>query len=144
MIHISASALSALGPLAASKTTNGSSTVSTLLPIILLIAVGYFIIIRPQRNRQRKLAETRRQLEPGVEVLTTFGMYATVVAVEDSAVVLEVAPGVQSRFSPQVVGRVLTPVSEPDPVDAPVDAAEPAAEPAAASTSAASTPAVEG
>lgn len=144
MIHVSAAALSALGSLAATKSTAGSSSVSTLVPIVLLIAVGYFLIIRPQRNRQRKLAETRRQLEPGVEVLTTFGLYATVVSVDDGAVVLEVAPGVHSRFSPQVVGRVITPVAVPEPAapeaaDAAPGGGEPVATPAPAAT-----PAVEG
>lgn len=110
MIHTGGAMLTALSPFAADS--SGGSSLGAFLPIILLVGVFYLFIIRPQRNRAKQAAETRRNIAPGVEVQTSFGMYATVVAVEDDAVVLEIAPGVHSRFSPQVIGRVLTPVDE--------------------------------
>ena len=121
MIHTGAAVLAALGPEAAQAASNsGGSALGAALPIILLVGVFYLFIIRPQRNRQKQMLETRRNLEPGVEVLTSFGMYATVVSIEDDGVILEIAPGVHSRFSQQVVARVLTPES-----DEPVDSVEP-------------------
>ncbi|HLZ38066.1 MAG TPA: preprotein translocase subunit YajC [Mycobacteriales bacterium] len=80
---------------------------TTLLPLILLAAVFYLLILRPQRVRQRQLAQTQSALAPGARVMTTGGLYATVSAVEDDAVLLEVAPGVVCRYVKPAVARVL-------------------------------------
>lgn len=84
----------------------------TFLPLILLVVVFYFILIRPQRNRQKQMQQMQSNLIPGQQVLTTAAMYATVVAVDDDAVVLEIAPGVEARFNRAAVAQVLTPVEE--------------------------------
>ena len=99
------------------KSTGSGSALSTFLPLILLVVVFFFLIIRPQRRRQQQMQQVQRTLEPGAQVQTTFGMFATVVAVEDDAIVLEVAPGVHARFLPAVVARVITPVEEPSDPD---------------------------
>lgn len=78
-----------------------------VLPLILLAAVFYLLILRPQRVRQRQLLATQSALSPGVRVMTTAGLYATVTAVEDDAVLLEVAPGVVCRYAKPAVARVL-------------------------------------
>src|SRR5207244_537354 len=76
----------------------GGNGLLSFLPLILIVAVGYLLLIRPARNRQRKAAQQRAEVLPGVEVTTTAGLIATVVSVEDDIVTLEIAPGVQSRF----------------------------------------------
>jgi len=90
----------------------GSSSLVTLLPIAALIAGFYFLLIRPQKNKQRKQAELQNQVEPGQRVMTTAGMFATVVEIDDDGVVLEIAPGVEARFVRQAIGQVL-----PDDID---------------------------
>jgi preprotein translocase YajC subunit len=71
-----------------------------LFPIIIVALFGllYFVMIRPQRNRQRQAAQTQNQVMPGQRVRTTAGMYATVVSIDGDDVVLEVAPGVNVRY----------------------------------------------
>jgi preprotein translocase subunit YajC len=86
----------------------------SLLPIIVIIAVFYFLLLRPQRRRQQQQAQMQRQIEPGQRVMTTAGMLAEVVAVEDDAIVLEIAPGVEARFVRQAIGQVLTDDDEPE------------------------------
>lgn len=88
--------------------SNGSSPLGLLFPI-LLVAGFYLLFMRPARMRQRKAAETRSHVEPGVEVVTTAGMIATVVSSDDETVTLEIAPGVQSKFVKQAIARVVTP-----------------------------------
>lgn len=78
-----------------------------LFPALLVLAF-YLLIIRPARTRTRAAAELREQLAPGLEVMTTSGLFATVVSVEDDSVVLEVSPGVTMRFAKAAVARVLT------------------------------------
>jgi preprotein translocase subunit YajC len=95
--------LTALTQLAASK----SNPLVTLLPVILIGVVFYFLLFRPQRRRQQQQQQMQRQVEPGQRVMTTAGMLADVVAVEDDAVVLEIAPGVEVRFVKAAIGQVL-------------------------------------
>ncbi len=92
----------------------GGSALSFVIPIIILIALFYFLLIRPQRKRSQQMQNVRSNLVPGVEVMTTFGLYATVVEVRDNEVVLEVAPGVHSRFASAAVGKVITPQAGDD------------------------------
>lgn len=100
--------LTALTQLAAGK----SNPLVTLLPIIVIGLVFYFLLFRPQRRRQQQQAEMQRQIQPGQRVITTAGMLATVVAIDDDGVVLEIAPGVEARFVKQAIGQVI-----PDDVD---------------------------
>jgi preprotein translocase subunit YajC len=79
---------------------------SLIFPVLILVAF-YFLIIRPARTRQRAALQLQERLAPGVDVLTTSGLYATVTAVEDSAVLLEVAPGVTMRFAKAAVGQII-------------------------------------
>jgi preprotein translocase subunit YajC len=78
-----------------------------LLFFALLVFGLYALVIRPQRVRAKAVAQVRASLEPGRRVMTTAGIHATVVAVEDGVVVLEVAPGVQVRFADAAVVRLL-------------------------------------
>lgn len=96
--------------LAASTSKSSGSGYIFLVAIVVLFGLLYFVTIRPQRNRQRAAAQTQSQLEPGMRVRTTAGMYATVAAVEDQEVVLEVAPGVNVRFLRRAIMDVI-----PDP-----------------------------
>jgi preprotein translocase subunit YajC len=95
------------GASAASSTKSGSG--SLFLPLIILGLFGffYFVMIRPQRNRQRKIMQTQRQILPGMQVRTTAGMYGTVTGVDDQDVTLEVAPGVEIRMMRRAILEVI-------------------------------------
>ena len=80
-----------------------------LFPIIIVALFGllYFVMIRPQRNRQRQAQQTQNEVVPGSRVRTTAGMYATVVSVEGDDVVLEVAPGVNVSYMRRAIMDVV-------------------------------------
>ena len=84
-----------------------SAALQQLLFFALLLFGLYVLAIRPQRARARALAEVRAALEPGRRVMTTAGIHATVTAVEEGVVVLEIAPGVRVRFADAAVVRIL-------------------------------------
>ena len=94
------------------------------MEVVLLYAVLglalYLLMIRPQRNRARALAEVRAGLRVGSRVMTTAGIHATVLQVEPEGdtVLLEVAPDVPVRFATAAVVRIL----EPAPAEAADDA----------------------
>jgi preprotein translocase subunit YajC len=104
-----------------SKKSGGGLSV-LFLPAILVI--GFLLFTRSQRAKQRRSADQRGAIEPGVEVVTTAGLIARVVEMDDETVTLEIAPGVHSRFLRQAVVRT---VEEPQPDEvAPEDTAHPA------------------
>jgi preprotein translocase subunit YajC len=98
-----------------------------LLTLILLGVVFYFFLIAPQRRRARQLQQMTSRLEPGTEVMTTAGLFATVRSVGDTDVELEVAPGVVSRYAKGAIARIIPP-DEPDEDDG--DPADETADPA--------------
>ena len=102
--------LTALTNVVAAK--SGSNPLVSLLPLILIVVVFYFLLIRPQRKRQQQQAQLQNQVEPGQRVMTTACMLSTVAAVEDDALVLEIAPGVEARFVKQAIGQVLDDASD--------------------------------
>jgi preprotein translocase subunit YajC len=97
----------------AANGSGGSSALTLLFPVI-IIAAFYFLLIRPQRNRQKQQVQMQKAIEPGARILTTSGMYATVVEVTDDGLVLEIAPGVEAEFVNQAIMRV---VEEEEAVD---------------------------
>jgi preprotein translocase subunit YajC len=82
---------------------------SLFLPIIIVALFGlfYFVMIRPQRNRQRQAQQMQNEVVPGSRVRTTAGMYATVVSIDGADVVLEVAPGVNVRYLRRAIADVV-------------------------------------
>ncbi len=99
-------------PSSTAASTSGAGNYTFLIIIVALFALMYFVMIRPQRNRQRQMVQMQRGVEPGARVRTTAGMYATVVAVEDNDVVLEVAPGVKVRMLKRAIMEVVPDVSD--------------------------------
>ncbi len=94
-----------------------------------LVLLGlYLLVFRPQRARARVLAEVRSAMVVGTRVVTTAGIHATVAAIEDDEVLLEVAPGVEVRFARMAVVAILEPGDRP--ADAPPDPVTPPADPA--------------
>jgi preprotein translocase subunit YajC len=100
------------GTAAAAKSSGGSAYL--LIGLVVLFGLLYFVTIRPQRARQRAAMQTQRNVEPGSRVRTTAGMYATVVAVEDQDVILEIAPGVEARFMRRAILDVVPEETETD------------------------------
>jgi preprotein translocase subunit YajC len=90
-----------------SQASTGGASIWTLLLPILLLVLFWVVAIRPQRKRQRETAAMQSSLEPGQQVMTGAGMLGTVQAIEDDVVVLEIAPGVQTRHVRQAIVRVI-------------------------------------
>jgi len=77
----------------------GSSLVGLALPVLMIVGF-YFLLIRPQRNRQRAQQALLSTLEVGDEVMTTGGIFGTIVEIDEDEGVLtvEIAPGTRVRM----------------------------------------------
>jgi preprotein translocase subunit YajC len=108
--------------LLAAGSKNSGNGYGTLV-LLVLVVLAFVLFTRSQRSKQRRMLEQRKSITVGAEVVTTAGLIAHVVDMDDETVTLEIAPGVHSKFLRQAVVRV---VEEPVADDAP--AGEPAAE----------------
>ena len=80
---------------------------STLLFPIILIAIMYFLMIRPQMKRQKEHRSMMDKLAKGDEVITNGGIAGTVVEIGDNFVTVEIASGVVVRIQRGAIGNVL-------------------------------------
>ncbi|OUN01805.1 MAG: preprotein translocase subunit YajC [Firmicutes bacterium ZCTH02-B6] len=78
----------------------------SLLPLILMFAVFYFLLIRPQMQQQKKRKEMLDRLKVGDKVITVGGIHGEITAVKDDEVQLRIADKVEIRLSRQGVGHV--------------------------------------
>lgn len=62
---------------------------ASLLPLIALFAVMYFLMIRPQQKQQKQLMDMRNAIKVGDEVITIGGVKGTIVSVTDDSIILE-------------------------------------------------------
>jgi len=85
----------------------GGMGLSTLLFPIILIAVMYFLMIRPQMKRQKEHRSMLDKLSRGDEVITSGGIAGVVVEVGENFVTVEVADNVRVRVQKAAVGNVL-------------------------------------
>ena len=80
---------------------------SALMFPILLIAIMYFLLIRPQMKRNKEHRAMLEKLSVGDEVITGGGIAGTVRAIGDSFVTVEIADRVEIRVQKGAIGNVL-------------------------------------
>lgn len=80
----------------------------SLLPLLVLFGLMYFMMIRPQQQQAKKRTEMLGALKAGDEVVTIGGLHGVIQAIDDSAIVLKVANNVELKFNRSAVGAVRT------------------------------------
>ncbi|MHB1235425.1 MAG: preprotein translocase subunit YajC [Microbacteriaceae bacterium] len=87
--------------------------------MLAVLAVLVIFMFRNSRKRQRAQAELREKIVPGVEVMTNFGMYGTLLSLdaENNTAMIETSPGTVIKVHSQTVSRVIEPsAAETGPV----------------------------
>lgn len=69
----------------------------SFLPLLLIVVVFYFFMIRPQMKRQKEVRKFRESLSKGDKVVTTGGIYGKIVEVKETTIVLEIAKDVHIK-----------------------------------------------
>jgi preprotein translocase subunit YajC len=84
----------------------------TIVMVVILAALIFFMF-RNSRKRQRDAAETRSKMVPGAEVMTNFGLYGTLLSVneDDNTALVETSPGTVIKVHRQVLARVVEPTA---------------------------------
>ena len=80
-----------------------------LLPILLIFFIFYFLVIRPQSKKQKALQKEIEELKQGDRVLTTGGIYGTVVSDKDSGntFVIKIAENVKVEVAKNAISGVV-------------------------------------
>ena len=93
---------------ALAQTGEGSSGgLLSLLPLVLIFVLFYFLLIRPQQKRTKKHKEMVESLEVGDEVVTNGGLLGKIKSVDVSFVDIEVAVGIVVQVQRQAVAQLM-------------------------------------
>lgn len=83
----------------AAPAPSGPAALMQFLPLILMFAAMYFLLIAPQRKKQKLHEKMMSELEAGDEVITTGGMYGTITSVKEDRFIVRVSEGQKIEIS---------------------------------------------
>lgn len=78
------------------------------LPIIILFAIFYFLLIRPQQKKAKEHREMISNLKKGNRIVTSGGIYGTITTIDDTTLGLEIADKVKIKVSRGNVSAVVS------------------------------------
>ena len=91
-----------------------SDSYMSIILIVGLIVIFYFMLIRPQQKRMRQQMELIKSLRAGDDVMTSSGIYGIISEVEEDTVLMEVAEDVEIRVAKSAIAKVFTVREEPE------------------------------
>ena len=91
--------------------------ISTLIPMVLILGIFYFVMVLPMRKRQQKVQAFLQALKVGDRVVTSGGIYGSITRVNDQSIQLQIANNVRVEVSrAAIVGyQGQEPVTESNP-----------------------------
>ena len=84
----------------------GLDSMSSLLPIVMIFAIIYFLMIRPQQKRDQEHKAMLKALKPGDRVMTAGGIHGTLVEVNEDTVLLDIGNKIIITVARQSVGNL--------------------------------------
>lgn len=86
---------------------SGETGLMSFLPMILIFVAFYFLLIAPQRKKQKKHDQMIKSLEKGARIKTVGGMFGTITGVKDDCFVIRIAENVKVEISREAVSAKL-------------------------------------
>ena len=97
---------------AATTDSKSGGGILSILPLVLIFGAMYFLLLRPQRKRQKETRSLQNALQEGDEVILASGIYGFISAIEDGYVWLDIADKVEIRVARSAIAtKVSTPSS---------------------------------
>ena len=88
------------------QAAGGGDIFASLFPLILIFAIFYFLIIRPQNKRRKEHENKVNAIARGDEIVTSGGIYGTVKGVEETTIDVEISRGVSVKIVKHMVLEV--------------------------------------
>jgi len=85
---------------------------SMMMPMILIFAIFYMLVFRPQKKEQKQKQKMRDSLTKNDQVVTVGGIHGTVVLVKERTVVLRVDDNVKIEFDKEAIASTVSPKKE--------------------------------
>ncbi|ALX48186.1 preprotein translocase subunit YajC [Lentibacillus amyloliquefaciens] len=79
---------------------------ATLLPIILMFVIFYFLLIRPQQKRQKQVKQMQDNMQKGDKVVTIGGFHAEIHAIDENTVILQPGDGPRLTYDRSAIREV--------------------------------------
>ena len=76
-------------PVLAAEGAGGMGLVGTIVYFAVIIAIFYFLMVRPQKKQEQAHAAMLTTIQPGDSVLTSSGFYGVIIDVQDEVVIIE-------------------------------------------------------
>ncbi|MBI3090902.1 MAG: preprotein translocase subunit YajC [Candidatus Tectomicrobia bacterium] len=96
----------ALGSPASSGNGGGGVGLVSFVPLVIIFAIFYFLLIRPQQKRQAGHRKVLEQLKKGQRVITQGGIHGTVTRVKDDIVTIQIAEQVRVDVNKSAIASV--------------------------------------
>ena len=90
MIYSLLDAATTAGGTTATPTASWTDMIPTIVMMVAMIAVFYFLLIRPQRKKDKAVKDMLAALKPGDRICTIGGIYGTIVRIKDDVLTIEV------------------------------------------------------
>jgi len=87
----------------------GGSLITALVPFILVFVIFYLLIILPSRKKQKKHVQMVEALKAGDRIITSGGIYGTVMGVQKDRIELKIAANVKIDITKSAVAAILNP-----------------------------------
>lgn len=85
-----------------------TNPIAAFLPIVFIIVIFYFLLIRPQQKRSKQHRAMMDALKSGDSVVTVGGLHGTVAAVDQETVMLRVADNVKLTFNKSAIAGLVS------------------------------------
>lgn len=86
--------------------SGGAGGLLTFAPFVLIIAIFYFLIIRPQNKKQKETQKMLESLKKGDKIVTIGGIHGTISSVKEKTVVVKVDDNVKIEFLRSAISTV--------------------------------------
>lgn len=87
--------------------TDAGNPIVQFIPFIFIFMIFYFLVIKPERKKQRELVDMRKGIKKNDQVVTAGGMHGTVTLVKEKTVVLRVDENVKVEFDKEAIATIL-------------------------------------
>ena len=99
LIVVMALVASCVAPAEGTEQTDSNSTWYMIGFLVLIFALFYFVMIRPQRKRQKEHEQMMREIQKGDKVVTAGGIFGTIDSISEDSVVIKVESGATLRVA---------------------------------------------
>lgn len=79
----------------------------TLLPLIIMFVLFYFLLIRPQQKRQKSIRDMQNSLKKGDKIVTIGGLHGFIDSIDDNTVIIKCGDGSRLTYDRNAVREVL-------------------------------------